>query len=215
MGQGQRSLSDQVYWRIKEGIMRLSYEPGAAVTENALSEEFGVSRTPVKIAINRLIDDGWLVSGFRKKVKVKEIHKQDVFEIYQIRRLFEERALRLIFERDMTWEYAHRLEERVVRIKAVQADLFEWEWRDTEFHLEIVKAYENGRILRFYQVNQEELVRIGMLSRKPPEHVDMIISRLYEFVAAMRIKDFDRAWDILRSDHLELGLEMALRQVGE
>jgi len=201
------------YATIKKRILNLTYPPGSALTEAGLAEELRTSRMPVRMAVRRLENEGWLIADFRKKTRVKPITRKDVLEIYQLRSLLESNALKMIFDLKKTWEYSHRIEEKVVRIKAAQKDLYEWERADTELHMEIVSVYENERITRIYRSNQDELIRIGLMSGKSEWHVQEIIEGLYRFVGAIREDRFPEALEILRRDHLEAGRDLALAKL--
>ncbi|HYF92363.1 MAG TPA: GntR family transcriptional regulator [Symbiobacteriaceae bacterium] len=212
MESGQ-SLMELAYATIKKRILNLTYPPGSALTEAGLAEELRTSRMPVRMAVRRLENEGWLIADFRKKTRVKPITRKDVLEIYQLRSLLESNALKMIFDLKKTWEYSHRIEEKVVRIKAAQKDLYEWERADTELHMEIVSVYENERITRIYRSNQDELIRIGLMSGKSEWHVQEIIEGLYRFVGAIREDRFPEALEILRRDHLEAGRDLALAKL--
>ena len=107
----EKSLTEQVYSKIKERILTLDYPPGIAITEANLAEEFSVSRMPVHIAIQKLTNEGWIETGFRKKVYVKGISVKDVREIYEIREILEVKALDTIFEKKLNWDFSFKLEE--------------------------------------------------------------------------------------------------------
>lgn len=209
----QLSLTDEAYAIIKKRIIDTTYAPETFLTEASLSEDLQVSRMPIRMAVKRLQNDGWLLNEFRKKIKVKGITKKDVLEIYQLRSVLEETAMKTIFEMDKTWGFSHKIEEKVVRVKAAQNDSYEWELADTEMHIEIISIFDNSRIEKIYRNNQEEVIRIGILSRKTPVHVQKIITNLYVMVEAIRKKDYDTAIGILRKDHLQEGLEMILAMV--
>ncbi|HWI52139.1 MAG TPA: GntR family transcriptional regulator [Symbiobacteriaceae bacterium] len=209
----EQSLTDLAYETIKKRIVNLTYPPGSALTEASLAEQLQTSRMPVRMAIRRLENEGWLIADFRRKTRVKSITRKDVLEIYQLRTLLEGNALKMIFDLEKTWEYSHRIEEKVVRMKAAQPDLYEWERADTEMHMEIVSVYENERINRIYRSNQDELIRIGLMSGKSERHVQGIIQGLYQFVEAVRENRFPEAMEILRRDHLEAGQDLALAKI--
>lgn len=211
--QSGSSLMDMAYNNIKEKILKLTYPPGSSLTEAGLAKELETSRMPIRMAVRRLENEGWLIADFRKKIRVKSITRKDVSEIYQLRSLLEGNALKMIFDLKKTWEYSHRIEEKVVRIKAAQKDRYEWERADTEIHMEIVSVYENERINRIYRSNQDELIRIGLMSEKKEIHVQEIIEGLYRFVEAVREERFPEAMEILRRDHLKAGQDMALAKI--
>lgn len=214
-GREDRSLTDEAYAVIKKRIVGACYAPDTFLTEASLSEDLRMSRMPIRMAIKRLQNEGWLLADFRKKIRVKGVTRKDVLEIYQLRSLVEENAMKAIFAADRTWEYSHRIEEKVVRMRAAQFDPYEWEYADTEMHIEIVSVFDNTRIDRIYRGNQEELIRIGLISNKPPVHAQRINDNLYLMTEAIREKDFDKAMHILRTDHLEAGLDMILEAMEE
>ena len=92
------SLSDQAYGIIKNNIMNLTYPPGMPLTEAKLTEDLGMSRSPIRTAIRMLQAEGLIVTDYYKSMTVKEITDQDINQIYQLRELIEVPAFRLIFD---------------------------------------------------------------------------------------------------------------------
>lgn len=64
-GPGQRSRRRSAYQAVRRRIIELDLEPGAALSENELAEQLGLSRTPVREALILLADEG-LVQVFPK-----------------------------------------------------------------------------------------------------------------------------------------------------
>ncbi len=62
----RRQVSDQVYEALKKAIVSLRLPPGTSISENRICRQVGVSRTPVRGAIIRLVDDG-LIEVFPQK----------------------------------------------------------------------------------------------------------------------------------------------------
>ncbi len=62
----RRQVSDQVYEALKKAIVSLRLPPRASISENRICRQVGVSRTPVRSAITRLVEDG-LIEVFRKR----------------------------------------------------------------------------------------------------------------------------------------------------
>lgn len=52
----RRLLSDEVFDRLRDAIVRSELVPGEKVKDTELAERFGLSRTPVREALNRLVD---------------------------------------------------------------------------------------------------------------------------------------------------------------
>lgn len=90
------SVAEQLYDCILERIARGDYVPGQKLTEVKLSADFGVSRTPVREALKRLLDYG-LVEAKGRSIQVRVLTEEDVVHLYQVRRLLELEAVRLAF----------------------------------------------------------------------------------------------------------------------
>lgn len=87
-------LDDQVYSQIKRAILDGSLAPGTMITESQLGESLGVSRTPVRKAIPRLEQEGFIVDVPLKGYQVAEISSRDIREIYQLRDIVECQLIR-------------------------------------------------------------------------------------------------------------------------
>jgi DNA-binding GntR family transcriptional regulator len=211
--ENNKSLSDLAYESIKMNILNLKYSPGSSLSESSLARELEISRMPIRIAVQKLESEGWLISGFHRKILVKEVLKKDVIEIFQIRNLLEINALKMIFDENKTWEYSYRIEEKVVRMKAAQNNLYDWEKADTEMHMEIISIFENERINKIYLNNQDELIRIGVICQKAPTHIHEIHKGLDKFIDAIRENNYPVARDILLEEHIEAGKDMILKKI--
>lgn len=82
------------YDRIKQAIIDGTFEPGQALTEAALSEWCGVSRTPVREALGRLEQDG-LVARNGRGALVMERTPEEILGIYETRIALEGAAARM------------------------------------------------------------------------------------------------------------------------
>jgi DNA-binding GntR family transcriptional regulator len=81
------------YEAIKEAIIQGKFEPGMRLAEENLAQAFGISRTPIREAIQRLEMDG-LVTPLKRGVAVSSFSKQDIRQIYDLRALLEGYAAR-------------------------------------------------------------------------------------------------------------------------
>ena len=211
MAEKTASLARQAYKKIKQNILDLTYPPGMPLTEALLTNELQMSRSPVRSAIQKLQTEGLLVSDYYKSITVKEITQKDILEIYQLRELIEEAAFRLIFSSGRNEEYSYRIEEKIVRMCAVSSDLYEWEVADAAMHLEIISIFDNDRINRIYKNNLSEFIRIGQYSVKNGMHIPQTNANLRNMVRYMREGNFEKSYDILRTLHLESGMDNALK----
>lgn len=91
--------SDKAYALLRERIVAGQYAPGEQIKEEPLARELGVSRTPVRSALKRLIDDGLATADAGQGVHVAVWGDLDIQETFHLRMLLEPYAACLAAER--------------------------------------------------------------------------------------------------------------------
>lgn len=89
------TAADQVFAKVYDLILRGKLPPGEVVKESVLSEDFGVSRGPVREAVNRLRGLGLLDKQAYGRARVSELTLETVVEIFQLREMVEGLSARL------------------------------------------------------------------------------------------------------------------------
>lgn len=82
-------LSDLAHDRLKSMILNNAFTPGEHLDEVALCEMLNLSRTPLREAINRLVNEHLLISVPQKGIFVPEMSIQNVAELFKARKLIE------------------------------------------------------------------------------------------------------------------------------
>lgn len=98
-GEVPGTLAERAYIRLREEIIRGDLTPGALVREEDVAERFGVGRTPVREALQRLRNEGYLTILPRRGTLVSEISITDLAAIYEVRARMESWAARLAADR--------------------------------------------------------------------------------------------------------------------
>ena len=128
------SLANQVHGIIEENILNGVYKPGEILSESRLSDELGVSRTPVREAVTRLENEK-LVAATPSGTVVLGITDKDVEDMFFVKTFLEPRVCRLAA--------ANRSEEQLARMKELieQEEFYTEKGNaekvkdlDTEFH---------------------------------------------------------------------------------
>jgi DNA-binding GntR family transcriptional regulator len=94
-----RQSVEHVHRVIRESILDGSLEPGGTMSQVALADELGVSRTPLREALRMLQGEGLILSEPNRRVRVAPLSLADVEELYAIRIPLEVTALRLSLPR--------------------------------------------------------------------------------------------------------------------
>lgn len=140
MAQSRNSLSAQVYNSIREGILSGKYIANTELKEQAIGDELGVSRTPVREALRQLDLEGLVSIIPNKGAIVVGVSLQDIHDIYEIRSLLEGLCAKWAADK-ISVEQMTELEENICL---------------TEFH-ESKQNYEQMVILdnRFHEILYE------------------------------------------------------------
>ena len=93
------SLAEQIAEQVGESILRDEYRPGDAVTEQSLSEQFAVSRGPVRDALRILEKEGLVEIIPRRGAQVTQLTTREVSDIFDIRAILLGHVARLAARR--------------------------------------------------------------------------------------------------------------------
>ncbi|WP_370409595.1 GntR family transcriptional regulator [Streptomyces fradiae] len=92
-------LRDQVCEGLRDRIITGRLKPGDRLVERDVAEDFGVSRVPVREAIRILIGEGFLQAVSQRRIVVREMTRQDVENLFDMREALEVLAVRRASER--------------------------------------------------------------------------------------------------------------------
>lgn len=82
---GKSSTVDGLYTQLKQKIISFELYPGTRVTEQVLAEMFGVSRTPIRQALQRLEIEGFLSIRPKQGCFIRELDVNELMEYYEAR----------------------------------------------------------------------------------------------------------------------------------
>jgi DNA-binding GntR family transcriptional regulator len=94
----KESKQEIAYNAIKQSIINNELKPNTILVERQLSETLNISRTPVRQALLKLVNEGFVEFIPKKGMFVSEIHLSDVIEIYNIRSVLEPFILDICLE---------------------------------------------------------------------------------------------------------------------
>ncbi len=138
------NLNAQVYDILKEMIADRRFEPGSYINVEKLTQELGVSRTPIWEAIRRLEQEGIVIHAPHRGVQLKELTRKMALELYEVRETMEALAARLASERvrdEVIKEMEKCLEEQASIVN--QEDAIAYSRSDHHFHLLIYRSCGN------------------------------------------------------------------------
>ena len=110
-------LVQSTYQAIKDAILGNRLRPGYKLIHQALAENLGVSRTPVRESLERLYQEGYVTRIANRGYFVAEIDVQEVRDLYQTREALEVFSLQLIFQAGAQSQALSQLEAINARYK--------------------------------------------------------------------------------------------------
>jgi DNA-binding GntR family transcriptional regulator len=158
---GPRSLARQAYEALKQDILTCALPPGAQIFENELAARYGMSKTPVREALNLLGQEGLVQVLPRRGYLVAPVTLRDVQEVFQLRLLLETAAAELAAE--------HITEEALRQLNALVAVRYTYRDRasyarflraNRAFHVAVAQASGNQRLAAFVGKLLEDMERI-------------------------------------------------------
>jgi DNA-binding GntR family transcriptional regulator len=212
---GNASLEEKVYIELQEAILSEALKKGESLTELSLSEKLGVSRTPVRSALQRLSEVGLVKIVPNRGAVVLGVTKEDILDIYRIRMRLEGLASAMA-ALNMSDADKKKLTETVElsEFYLSKNNTENLKELDTSFHRVIYEASGSrtlARILSDLHLNTKGYRRIslaipGRLERTTKEH--------REILNAILAGDAEKA-DRLTSEHIEHALANMLTALSE
>jgi len=205
------SSVERLYLELRERAMRYDLRPGARINEQALGREFGVSRAPLREALNRLVAEGFLDFVMNKGFARKSISVEELFNLYQVRTALERRAVYLAVEyaSDAEIESLRKFWNQVMSGAAAMpiADLL---LADEEFHRRLAALSHNRELSQFL----EQVTRRIHVAR----HIDLEQSdwnaRAFNAHAELVTLLMDRRLEpalLALTEHIDMSLKRAVQ----
>lgn len=140
----ESSIGQQVAADLRMRIVSKNLENGSVLSENKLSEEYNVSRSPIREAL-RILEREDLVQLKRMGAKVIGITEKDIDEIYDVRLMMESFVFRHLLEEENNDELINDLNKilEMMKISVKYKDADEFSFRDIEFHETIIKSIQH------------------------------------------------------------------------
>jgi len=197
------SLRGRVFHKIRENILNGVYKHNEPLKEIKISEELGVSRTPVREAIRQLELEGLVTIIPNKGAVVSSISARDIEDIYTIRALIEGLAARRAAEH-ITAEQVEAIEELIYlsRFHLEKGHIEQLYELDTKFHAMLYDISES-KILRHILVDFHNYVkRVRLASLASYERAEKSIEEHELIVKAIIKKDYGEV-ERLTNEHVK------------
>lgn len=140
-------IADQVRELITDG----TFPPGSQVTELALANALGLSRGPVREALQRLVQEGLLRSERNRGIFVATLTAEDIEDIYRTRTAIEICAMEIVMKSN-SGEYLERASAELDELEEAiaQAEYGRVSELDLQFHVDLIAESGSKRLARAF-----------------------------------------------------------------
>lgn len=179
---------ERAYHDIKNRIMSGEYPPGAPLSESALTRVIEASRTPIREALCRLVEEGYVERVQGRGFHVSRITIQVLQDAFEVRRLLEGTAARRAAELANPTVVA-----RLRRLAPLQAPGWQAEHSNTKFHLAIAEVSRNALLVDLVQHCLVKIERVMAHGVQVPDLMALATREHLAIVDAIAAGDGNRA----------------------
>lgn len=209
------ALAEQAYELLRDAVISQQIPAGARLSVPDLARRLGISRSPVREAIARLVHDRLAIAEARRGAVVASISVEDLMEIYDVREVLEGLACRLAAER-ITDDDLARLGEVVVEHRAaVDAEnVNDHMMLDQSFHAVIRSATYNARLIDGLDRLQGQIRMAMNTTRRSAGGMARALAEHEEVLAALQQRDPALAEEVGRAHIARLRRELQASEAG-
>jgi DNA-binding GntR family transcriptional regulator len=148
-----KSLTELAHEAIREWILSGHFKPGDWLRQEELSQQLGVSHTPVREALDRLVADGLVERVPNRGVRVSPIDDNVIAEVYCLRLLLEPRVAGLSAS-NISGEELDHLGEIVNQAEILTSldDMPSRRQMNREFHIKISNNCGSATLRRLHEI---------------------------------------------------------------
>lgn len=187
----KESLRERAYHSIKEDIVTLKLKPGVFLDREALQKSLNIGITPMREALLQLQAENLVTLDANKGFFVKNLEFTDIHEVIE-NRLYLERYTAFLASSRMTEKQADALEKYITdNAESITKNKYKRVMFDTEVHLAIATAANNGQLYRIMTSVYTECQRIWFISQYN-ENSEHAIQTHLDLLTHLRNHDWEK-----------------------
>lgn len=149
------SLLEFALTKIRDNIQNGKYPPGSKLSSKDISEELGISRTPINAAINRLVAEGLAEAIPRRGNIVTQLSAKKVNDVADVRTMIEIHAAKAAVKNiEKHPEIISEMESLLKELENIgDEDYIIATKLEAKFHTLFVMLSENDQLIKLFQIN--------------------------------------------------------------
>lgn len=207
-----RTLSDQATDWLRQAIQTGALGPGAQLVERELAAQLGISRVPIREAIQRLADEGLVKRTANRGAAVYLPSADEIEEITSMRIVLEQFVVERVMER---WQPPSEASLNAI-VRAMQSGVNDKDRPrlvalDSEFHITTWRMAEHTVLMELVSSLRQRVARLlnETIGLMPDDALDGIVTSHQTLIAAFAAGETGAAQEAMRQ-HITLGKERIL-----
>ncbi|MDF2923814.1 MAG: GntR family transcriptional regulator [Paenibacillaceae bacterium] len=207
-----KPLKEKAYHELRKAILNREFRTGEFLTERTLVEKLGMSRTPIRAALERLEVEGHVSYTPNKGIFITELSIERVIHFFDFRVAVESHVVRKLAgqklpEAEVQW-FRDSLEQQRACVET--NDSAQFTVHDSEFHRRLAQVYGNTEIVQTMDRLQDRLFQIGLsVLQKDPARIMTSCEDHARIFALIEAGEAEAAVGKM-VDHLEFGKRILL-----
>lgn len=202
----RRNLGSDVYRILRDRILRQELKAGEKLSDLRLSNELGVSRTPIREALHQLVQDGVVVAEPNRGFFVATFSRRDLEEIFELRLALELFAVRQMNRKDHTeelqramfeLEHVERLLKNARTPEKMQEAADAFIKTDRGFHSWLVSTADNKRLDTIINSIWTQIAIFQQVGPHIPEWMLTAVDQHRDVIERLLEKDVDGAIQVM------------------
>ena len=197
------TIKDQIYQILRQQIIDGTLHPGDKIIEQDVADQLGVSRSPVREAIKQLVGDGLLSNIPNRGAFVKMLSAKEIQDIYDVRVLLEEYAIKHI-DPELREKNYRQMQKMKAQIDAEieSSSVKKFETMDQDVHLMIIQMCGNQVIADTYNSLWGRIAFFRTMSLMSKERQMSSLHQHAMILSSLLEGDDETAYEVMRT-HLE------------
>jgi len=163
------TLADAAYQYLKESILDFDLQPGEQIPVTKIAQTLGISGTPVREALHRLIKEGLVEQKPYVGYFVRRLSVADIAELFELRKLLECFALERVFANGGFREVVHQLLSDLDNIEKHGYPVDKTRTFDIDFHIKFLLYRAGGHWLTKIVHNILDLITLTTRMSQNPQ----------------------------------------------
>jgi DNA-binding GntR family transcriptional regulator len=200
--------SDLAYSRIREGILSGEFEPGTALQQNQLAKTIGISTTPLREALRRLLSEGLVELDAHRDARVAALTAEEARDLVEVRLSLDPLAASLAAQRRTKDDIAV-MRETLDSVKPLQSNPTVYDLASHRaFHQAIYEASHNDLLISTLDAlwdKADRYRRLGLEVVRSQEERDQKDREHHDLFDAVVRGDSESAAEVMRQ-HISTSL---------